>query len=797
MLNHFKIAWRGLVKHRKTSFINIGGLAIGMAAAVLIMLWVQNELSFDAFQKDAGNIYRIKTNLQITKTETWVWETSPHLLGEFAQKQIPSVKGVTRLQAGYKIIFNNNGQLINEKKFAYVDDHWFDIFHYDFVDGSAESFNKNAFSLVLTQSAAKRYFGKHDAVGKMLRVDSVTYQVQGVVKDNPANSSLQFEVLIPITAKYINADEKKNSLSWNNFNDLTFLKLAPGANTAKVSAQLKKICARNRKDDSQNSYSLVALKDIHFENDLQRSSFIHGNSKVVGIFSILAVLLLATACINYVNLTTARASSRSKEVSVRKIVGAGRWHLFAQFMSESFLVSMIALLLAIVLIQLSMPGFNSITEKNFALPATSLTAWSILIGTLFVCFLVNGIYPALLLSSFQPLNVFKGKNALSINDAGFRKILVVVQFTISVVLIIGTIVIYRQLNYLENKDLGYSRAHVFSMSIPWNVLGFDDKKRAAILSSVKNELRQQGSISDVSTASVQSFFDNDNLSSGNFDWEGRPKDFEPSFATLSADDHFQQMMHLKMKEGHWFNADGSDRHNVILNETAIKQMNMRLPVIGQRFKFKGDSGFVVGVVKDFNFQSLHEKIAPMIINNDVDWSGSFYMKTAPNSTKAAIGAAQNVWKKFVANEPFEYSFLDDGYDKLYRAEQRSSLLVTIFSVIAVLLSGMGLLGLVTFAAEQRIKEIGIRKILGASIQSIIKLLSADLLKMVLIASILAFPIAWWAMDKWLQDFAYRIDISWWIFLSAAGVALLVALITISIQAIKAAIANPVNSLRSE
>jgi putative ABC transport system permease protein len=460
-------------------------------------------------------------------------------------------------------------------------------------------------------------------------------------------------------------------------------------------------------------------------------------------------------------------------------------------------VSLVALFAAMLLIQISMPAFNSITGKHFDLPITSLPAWGVLTVTLLTCFLVNGIYPALLLSSFKPLNVFKGKNILRINDAGFRRVLVVVQFGISVVLIIGTIVIYRQLNYMENKDLGYDRSHVFEMTIPWNVLGFDARKSVAMLNSVKNDLRQQGSITDVSNAGIESFFNNDNRSSGSFDWDGRPKDFNPSVATLSADGNFQRMMRLKMKDGHWFGSSGHDKHNVILNETAVKQLNLRLPVIGQRFKFQGDSGMVIGVVKDFNFRSLHEKIEPMVINNHIDRAGSFYLKTAPNSTAAAVSAANAVWNKFIASQPFEYNFLDEGYDKLYRAEQRSSVLITLFSAIAVLLSGMGLLGLVTFAAEQRVKEIGIRKILGASIQNIVALLSADFLKMVTIASLLAFPIAWWAMDKWLQDFAYRIPVSWWIFALAASVALIIALITISIQAIKAALANPVNSLRSE
>ncbi|MGZ3811435.1 MAG: ABC transporter permease [Mucilaginibacter sp.] len=781
------------------TFINVGGLSIGMAATILIVLWVQNELSFDRGQPDTDSIYRIKTKLAISPNETWHWEGAPYVLGEHAAREIPGIEKLTRLQPSTYVDLNIHykGSLIPEKRAAYVDQQWFDVFHYDFVEGSPEEFNKNPFSVIITQAAAKKYFGNREAVGEMLRIDSNSYVVQGVVKDNASNSSFQYNILIPVAASFTNADTKKNALNWGNFNCMTFIKLKPNANKEKVSAALFSILHHDReKDDGKASFSLISIKDMHFENDLMSSDFLHGNRTIVNVFITLAILLLVTACINYVNLTTARASIRSREVSVRKIFGADRLQLFGQFMSESFLVSLLAVILSLTLVQLCMPWYRDFTDKHFADPISSPIVWEIIGLTLLVSFVLNGLYPALLLSSFSPLNVFRGKSVLSFNDSGLRKSLVVVQFTISVVLIIGTLVIYRQLKYVENIDLGYNKAHVFTVNIPWKAMGKNPWKDGPhILNSIKQEMKQQSAIAEVSLAQGE-LVNFTNGSSGNFDWNGRPKNFDPTFAPLQADVDFQHMMKIKVKEGRWFNEGVADGKNVLLNETAVKLINLKGNVIGQRFIHQGDTGVIIGVVKDFHYKSLHEKIGAMIIANG-GITGTVYMKSSPGNTQAAIAAAQKVMAKFAPNDPFEYHFLDDTYDSLYHSEQQSSVLIALFAGIAILVSALGLLGLAAFAAEQKVKEIGIRKVLGASIQNIVSLLSVDFLKMVVIASIIAFPIAWWAMNKWLQDFAYRISLSWWIFVIAAIIALVIALVTVSLQAIKAAVANPVNSLRSE
>lgn len=765
-----------------------------MAASVLITMWVQNEYSFDNYHKDKDRIYRIKAILKISPVETWFWESSSFNLGDFAKKQIPQIEQIARITAAYDgLLINNNGIKLKEEKCAYVDDQWFKMFHYDFVSGGVADFNKNPFSMILTESAAKKYFGKAEAVGRILKIDSVNYKVEAVMKDNPANSSFQFNILIPNEARISTPREKKNDLSWGNYTYQTYFKLKPGADVKTIGNQLTQIQKKNQ-SGTGSVFSLVALTDIHFESDLQSSSVVHGNRKMVSVFAVLAVLLMVTACINYVNLTTARASVRSKEVSIRKIVGAGKGHLFGQFMAESFIVTALALVAALLVIQLSMPAFNNITDKHFAQPLTSFITWIILLSTLIVCTALNGLYPALMLSSFQPMSVFRGKSLLNIKDAGLRKVLVVIQFSISVVLIISTLVIYLQMSYLRNTDLGYNKSHIFVFSLPWKMLGFDSKKNAALISAVRNDLDQQSSIAGVTQASsniVEMHGDN----SGGFDWDGREPKFNPSFSTLSADVDFNQMMQLKMKGGHWFT--NADQHNVILNETAVKAIGLRKPYIGQRFKNRDDSGVVVGVVKDFHYRSLHEKIGSVVIDMHKDNTSSFYIKTQPGNTAQAIKAAQKVWQQYVPEEPFVFSFTDDKYNALYKADERISILITLFAGIAILVSALGLLGLAAFSAQQRVKEIGIRKVLGASVKSIVALLSADFVKMVILASVLAFPIAWWAMDKWLQDFAYRIHISWWVFLIGGVIALVIAMVTISFEAIKSALVNPVKSLRSE
>ncbi|WP_299287202.1 ABC transporter permease [uncultured Mucilaginibacter sp.] len=794
--NYFKSAWRTLLKNKVTTLINLFGLSVGMTTAVFIFIWVHNETSFDEYQPNSDHVFRITNTIQINKNETWKFEASPMLLREAADREIPEVaKSVCLItNSSDNVTFTIKHQLFTEKTSAYVDKNWFNFFHYDFVAGNANSFSRDPFSIVLTQGKAKKYFGDIDPIGKIIKVDSVNYTVQGIVKNNPVNSSFQSDIMMQIGGRLADPQTLKNDKSWGNFHYITFLQLKPAANLSQVENKLNDIINKNSKVHT-DKISLERLKDMYFETDHQFSTLPHGNKKTTYIFSILGFLLLVIACINYINLTTAKASLRAKEISIRKIVGAGRLNLFFQFITESLVISALALFITILLVKLFLPIFNIITEQNFELPITSTILWQVLLETLLFATILNGIYPAALLSSFKPLNVFRGKSVLKLNDGSIRKGLVVFQFSLSTVLIIGTIIIYKQLQFIQTINPGYNVSQIMSVQVPFKTFFLKKETREALYENLKHNLQLQSSIAAVSSGGSE-IIDVTGSGSGNADWNGRDTSYNPAIARLNVGDGFQKMFRLKLKAGNWFEL-GNTNHNYILNETAAASFKLHQPIIGQRFSWGGDTGQVVAVVKDFHYKNLHEVIGPMVITNDEDDNPYFFIKVNPGNISKAITAVKAIWNKSFPDEPFKFTFLDDSFSRLYKSDIKTSRLILIFSVIAIIISALGLFGLAAFNAEQRTKEIGIRKVLGASVQQITALLSKDFLLLVLISIVIASPVAWWAMQKWLQNFAYRITMSWWIFALAAIIALVIALATISFQAIKAALANPVKSLRSE
>jgi putative ABC transport system permease protein len=786
--NYLKSAWRSLWKNKSTNGINIVGLSVGMTAAILILLWVQNEMSFDNDNTNSDKIYRLTESANHNQ---WIMEGTPLLLSDAAKKAIPEIEKVARINTGNWPVFNVNNNPSYERKCAYVDDDWFSIFHYDFMEGSASSFGSNVFSVILTTSESKKYFGNRDALGATIRIDSMNYQVKAVVADPPANSSFQYGAFIPLRVLLLDKDRRENDESWENNNYITFIKLKPGANPVLVNKKLTSLIPDN--NDQSVLISTISLKEMHFETDLQSSSFILGSRNTVYIFSALAFLLLLVACINYVNLTTAKASLRAKEVSVRKMIGAERLQLFYQFITESLMISFIALLSTIILVQMGLPFFNMITDKNFALPLTSLSMWKVIGFTLVIAILLNSIYPALLLSSFKPLNVFRGLTVLKVKDAHFRKGLVVLQFTISVILISASIIIYTQMQYIQKSKPGYNREHVLSFNLPPTV---SQDKKQALMQNIKQELLRKGGIENVSVAN-QLIVNVGSMSSG-ADWDGHEATFNPKIRQLSTDADYQKTMELQLKEGRWFQSGNeADKNNVVLNETAVKELKIHLPVIGQRFTIQGRKGQIIGVVKDFNYQSLREKTGPLVAFKAPYWYRFFMVRISPGNPSNALQKIQDVWKKYLPDDPLEYDFLDDSFNQLYRGDQQISSLIFVFALIALLISSLGLFGLAAFTAEQRLKEIGIRKVLGATVSGITALMSKDFVKLVCISIIIGSPIAWWAMNKWIENFANRTNISWWMFASAGGIAVLIALVSVSFQAIKAALANPANSLRTE
>ena len=794
--NYLRAALRSLKRNTSVTAVNLLGLSVGMTAAILLFLWVDNELSFDSYHPDADRVYRLNTLYTNSK---WVWPSTTFMLGRHLRTDLPAVNTVACFQPAYRSIIHVGSDVIEEKKGAFVDSTWFSLFRYDFITGSAANFLHNPYSLVLTATKARKYFGNQPAVGQTLQIDSMPYEVAGVIRDNPANSSFQFDMLRPIDALLADPNGRRNTLEWNNYNFQVFVKLQPSADPVAASRAVTQILQKNNPPSGGNTISLTPLKDLHFESDLTVSDELpHSNRQTVYTFSVVGIFLLLIACINYVNLTTARASQRAKEIGIRKVIGAGKTSLFGQFFFESLIISLLSLMVTLLLIALAMPAFRELSGTSIQHPFTNPETWKIITITLLAATLLNGVYPALLLSSLHPLKVLKGSMALPFKDITLRKGLVILQFTFSIVLIASTLIIQRQLQYVQQTSPGYDRSQTFTFYLPHALMaGKTDKQINTTATGVRQRLLIHPAITGVSFAS-ESIVEVKNSNEGSASWDGKAPDFVPVVAQFSADENFKTITSLDMQQGRWFDPQQpTDRHNFILNEAAINRFNIQRPVIGQRFLFQGDTGRIIGIVKDFHYASMHEQIRPLVIMNRASWRSLVYVRTAPGETAKALAAAHDVWSQIAPNQPFDYAFLDEAFDNLYKADARSSRLILLFSAVAILISSLGLLSLAALTARQRVREIGIRKVLGATVTHILTLLSFDFLRLVLISVLIAIPIAWWAMHHWLADFAYHIPMRPWTFVIAALLAITIAVLTIASQTLGAARANPVKNLRTE
>lgn len=764
-----------------------------MAASILVLLWVQNELSFDSYHAEADRTYRV-TNTLTEQEEPWVWSNSPLKLGETAQNEVPGVERIANFKTPWQaLVFRVGEELIREKKVAYVDSNWFAAFDYHFVEGTPNRALTDRNSIVLTEAKARSWFGSPEAaLGKIVRMDSLAMVVQAVVRDYPSNSSFRYDVLLPLGASVRNPEDRKNEENWNNFNYQLFLQLSPGIEPEKVGAQLTRLYHTYKKDSSITA-SLIPLRDIHFDTTFQSDSLPKGSRQTVTTLGLVGLLILIIASINYVNLSTALASRRAKEVGMKKIIGASRGRLFAQFLGESAFLVLLALVVALGLISLCLPEFNDFTDTIFVLGVGNGTLWLLLFLSGGITLLLSGVYPSLLLSSIEPVKALKSSTLFGSTNAGFRQTLVVVQFAISLVLIVSTLVIFQQLRYAQNIDSGYQREHVFSFQVPFT----RDVSKAGARDYIKQNLRQTSGVAGV-TSTNESIVDLESFHSGSLKWEGKAEDFTPTVAQFSVEPETQAVLGLKLTEGRWFRRDiRLDSANVILNETAVRKLGLKKPVVGQWFEFQGSRGQIIGVAKDFHFRNLHQLIEPMVLFSSAGSQSTIYVKTQPATSRQIVAKAENLWHEYFPDTPFHYTFLDESFNQLYQSERKAGQLFNIFSGIAILISCLGLFGLATFTAEQRTKEIGVRKVLGANVASIVALLSKDFVKLVLIAFVIASPIAWYAMNEWLADFAYKIDISWWVFALAGGLAVGIALLAVSFQSVKAALMNPVKSLRSE
>lgn len=787
--NYLKIAFRSLWRHRGFSFLNIAGLAIGLTAGFLIFLYVSFELSYDQFHGKADRIYRVVSDIEtpsgIVKNSEPAWAVPPHMQTEF-----PEVESAVRIyETG--LLVHRNGERYNEKKGLAVDPDFFKVFDFKLLSGDKEKVLTDPFSVVLSESMAKKYFGNQNPIGKSLDIEDYGFvgNVTGIMEDMPENSHIVADILFSLTTLFTENYGPKLNDNWEGYQPYAYVLLKPNISPDVLESKFPDFLERNDGDGMKKLQAYVTLylepfSDVYLRSDRFRT--ISGSINNVYTFSIVALFILLIACINFINLTTARSMERAKEVGIRKVIGAKKKQLGLQFIGESTIICLLAFFLTVILTALILPYFNEMAGKTVAadifsnpVHLISLFVIALLIGIL------AGMYPAFVLSSFKPVNVLKGSFSNGTRGILLRKGLVVTQFSISIALIIGTIVVYNQVSFMRKQELGF------------------DKERTVILNSSNTELKDviDGLPGVASTSLVSSIPGGDNPLAyskvENVTGDQQILDIGLYYVDFDAISQFD----MKIVAGRGFSRDfpTDSTEAMVINESTVKLLGYSSPkdVLGAKFEQWGRTGRVVGVVQDFHFQSLKENIKPLTLRIDIGRKGLLTVKLRPLDITKTVASIEEKWKTIVPNEPFDYYFLDEYFDRQYRADERFGNLIFNFSMLAIIISCLGLLGLAAYSTIQRRREIGIRKVIGSSVMGIVKLLSTDFLKLVGMAILVASPLAWLVMNSWLKDFAYRIEIQWWVFALAGVSALIIALLTVSFHAVKAAIVNPVKSLRTE
>jgi putative ABC transport system permease protein len=786
--NFFKVAFRSLWRQKGYSFLNIAGLAIGMACSLLILLWIRDEEAVDNFHANGDRLYSVYER-QYYDGKIQSGHYTPGVLPDEMKKVLPQVEMAAGFDGGERMTFQVGDKILKEDgAFAGVD--FFKMFSYPLLEGNAGSALAAPVSMAISRKMAVAFFGSPQAaIGKTMRNENRRdLKVTAVFEDQPSTVSDKFEFVINWYAYLEDNDWAKD---WGNNGPQTLLLLRKDANAASFDGKITHFLVKYNKYMSKSFYIELGIQrfgDLYLHSQIVNGKIEGGRIEYVRLFSLVAIFILCIACINFMNLTTARSVKRAKEIGIRKVVGAVRPALIRQFMSEAVLLAAISVVLALGIVLLVLPAFNQLTGKGILFPYASASFWLSLAGLVMVTGLISGSYPALFLSSFQPIRVLKGALRFSPATSWFRRGLVVFQFMLSIVLIIGTMVVSQQVDYVQSVNLGYNRENLVYIPLEGDLTGkYNVFKEEAL------KLPGVGAVSRASQSPT-------NINNGTLgvDWDGKDPNNTIMFTNTSAGYDFVKTMGLRLKEGREFSAAfGTDTVGYLLNEEAATRIGYKDP-IGRRLKFWGHNGHIIGVVRNFHFNSLHEPIRPLIIfyGEKEQW-GQAIVRTKAGQTKEALKGLEGLCRQLNPSFPFTYQFADEQYRKLYKSEEVVHGLANCGAALAIFISCLGLLGLAMFTAEQRTKEFGIRKVLGAKVGTLFTLLSKDFLILVLVAFVLAAPLAGLAMHKWLQDFAYQIDLKWWVFVLAGAIALLIALATVSFQAIKVALANPVKSLRTE
>ncbi len=808
--NYITIAYRNLIRKKGYSFINISGLAIGMASSLMILLFVQDELSYDRYNENAANIYRVcmKASMQGSPFNAPI---TPAPMAAAIVADYPEVISAARFyNFDATPVLRYGDRSFIERGFVWADSTVFDIFTFPMIKGDPGNALNRPHTMVLTESAAVKYFGDEDPLGKTLEFgsDRIPFEVTGIITDLPSNSHFSFDVI----ASFVSIPQHQNQI-WVSNNYFTYLLLDERTDPKALEAKFPEMLGRYLgpqvemamgitleefyESGDEWGYYLQPLTSIHLHSDLQYEIQANGSMTTVIVFSIIALFILIIASINFMNLSTARSAGRAKEIGLKKVVGSGRGQLINQFLGESVFLSYISLIFALLLVELFIPAFNNIADKQLQLQYFSswYTIPGLILTGLFVGFM-SGSYPAFYLASFEPVRVLKGKLHSGMKSSRLRGILVVFQFVITIVLMISTFTVYRQMQYITSKDMGMNPEDVMVIHRAYSI---PLEQRETFCSQLEE-------YAEIIHASKAHAIPGTPFSGNAFRVEGSPSREQHIISNAWVDWDYADVLQLQLVEGRFFSRDfASDTLAVVLNQTAVRQMGYEDP-LGKRVLQTGAGGTqdapadlaftIIGVVKDFHFESLHQTISPMILNPG-QWGSFVIARIQPGSAAAAIGIANDRWNEFVDDQPFEYSFLSEDLIAGYRTEYRTGLIFSIFAVLSIFIACLGLLGMASFTTEQRNKEIGIRKAMGASVGSVILLLSKEINYLLLISTVISWPAAWYFMNKWLDNFAYRADPGLMLFIAASVLTYTIALATVSLQAYRAATLNPVDTLRDE
>ncbi len=787
--NYFLVTLRNIKKNAVFSTINILGLALGISCSLLIMLWVKDEYSVDAFHKNDSQLYSVYEK-QYRDGLVNAFFGGPGIMADEMKQVLPEVQYATNYAWGELSTFEANNKVIKENG-NHAGSDFFKMFSYPLLEGNARTALQSPSDIAISKKMSEEFFGSPaQAIGKTIRYQNEKdFKITAVFDNTPENSTEQFDYIL--TWQHF-LDGNSWAKDWTNNGPRCFIMLRKGTDAKAFEAKFTRFLDKYNKEQTAHSYIRLGIQhygDVYLHSNFDKQGNLSGGRiQYVNLFSIVAIFILLIACINFMNLTTARSVKRAKEIGVRKVVGALRFALIRQFLFEALLIVSISIVISLLLVMLALPQFNQLTAKQIRIPFSDSTFWMAIGGLLLTTGFISGSYPALYLSSFRPVKVLKGLPKFSNSAIWFRKGLVVFQFMLSIILIIGTTVVSRQLDYTQTINLGYDRENLLYIPLEGDL--------TPKYTLFKNQVLQMPGVKDVSRITdIPTQIEN---GTGGVQWEGKEPNVDIQFAQSAVGYDFVKTMHLQVAEGRDFSKDfATDSVGYLINESALKVIGYKDPV-GKPLTFWQKKGTIIGVLKDFHFNSLHTQINPLVLRlgENIEW-GAALVRTEPGKTKQALASLEKVCRNINPKFPFTYKFSDEEYAKLYRSEQVVSRLANYFAFLAIFISCLGLLGLVMFTSEQRTKEFGIRKVLGATPVTLFNLLSKEFLLLVFIALIIASPIAWLVMNDWLKDYVYRINISWWMFVFAGVLAILIALFTVSFQAIKAAIANPVKSLRTE